>query len=153
MRTERLNFKLRGSKPLYAGAIFIAIGIFTVTEAARYELGTATRMGPGYFPTCLGILIFLLGTVAIVKAVMAGEVDPVEHWDLAPLFLLLAGVVAFGLIIDRAGLVAATFGVVLLSCYARLRKRWLEVLVMCLFLSTLAVGIFIYGLRLPFFAF
>jgi Tripartite tricarboxylate transporter TctB family len=148
-----LNLQLRGSKSLYAGATFIAIGIFTVTQAARYEFGTATRMGPGYFPICLGIVIFLLGAVTIVKAVIVGEVDPVEPWELAPLFLLLAGVVAFGLLIDRAGLVAATFGVVLLSCYARLRKRWLEILVMCLFLSTLAVGIFVYGLRLPFFAF
>lgn len=148
-----MSARFRGSKSLYSGAVFVAIGIFTVTQSARYELGTATHMGPGYFPTCLGILIFLLGAAAIVKAVATGESDPVGRWDLAPLFLLLAGVIVFGLLVDRAGLVAATVGLVLLSCFARLRTRWLEVVVMCLFLSLLAVGIFVYALRLPFVVF
>ena len=42
------------------------IGVFGMTDAAHYRLGSATHMGPGYFPFVVSAIIALLGLASAV---------------------------------------------------------------------------------------
>ena len=52
---------IRHPKDFLAGLIFVAFGIAAIVLGSGYPLGTAARMGPGYFPRILGILLIVLG--------------------------------------------------------------------------------------------
>ena len=146
--------RLRISRPkeFYAGLIFASIGALAAAGAQQYRLGTALRMGPGYFPTLLGIVLVLVGLASVVQGLRADkEDDPISKHDLAPLFFILAGIVGFALTVERFGLVAAIFVLVGLSCFMRLRSHPIEVLVTYLVLVTFSVGVFVksFGLIIP----
>ena len=55
--------RISNPKDFWAGALFVAIGVGTIILGSRYTLGSAARMGPGYFPRILGILLIVLGAV------------------------------------------------------------------------------------------
>lgn len=142
-----------GTRQCLAGLMFIAIGAFAAWQASAYALGTARMMGPGFFPLCIAVLLVFTGAIAVVQGVTVTTEDRVERVALRSLFFLTAGVVAFGLLVERAGLVAAIAGLILLSCHERLRRKYLEVAVIFLVLSILTVGLFVYALGLPLHAF
>ncbi len=81
---------MRSPKDLVAGLLFIAVGIAAIAIAANYTLGTAARMGPGYFPRILGILLIVLGAILALRslrlertaAARAGSGGPFS-WSLA----------------------------------------------------------------------
>ena len=52
---------IRNPKDFWAGVLFVAFGTAAIVIAPSYPLGTAARMGPGYFPRMLGILLIVLG--------------------------------------------------------------------------------------------
>ena len=60
--------RINRPKDLLAGALYIAGGGTTFLWAQKYEIGTATRMGPGYFPALLGLALVVFGIAATVKA-------------------------------------------------------------------------------------
>ena len=128
---------------------------------ARYRMGAATHMGPGYFPFAVSALIALLGAASSVTSFRTanirarrpkGERGPIQ-WHIVPLICILAGVVAFGFLVEHAGLVLAIAAVVILGCYQRLLTRPLEVMVIGLTLIVIAVALFIHGLGMPWHAF
>lgn len=137
------------SRQFCAGAIFLLIGLFGVYAASDYQLGSATHMGPGYFPTCLSILLALLGVVAMVQALRRERVR-LPSWEWRDLAFMTLGVVLFGLLIDRAGLLAASAGLILPACYARLRRHPIEAAVLWFVLTGFAGAIFIDAFGMPF---
>jgi hypothetical protein len=66
-----------------------------------------------------------------------------------PCVVVSAAVVAFGLLLDTAGLVPAVLGLVVISGGQRLRSRPLELLIIATILATGATLLFIRGLQLP----
>lgn len=141
---------IRPSRQLAAGAIFGLIGGLAWWQASGYSLGTATRMGPGYFPTCLAILMLLLGVGAMVQAVLRGDADAPLRWEFGDLAALLAGTLLFGMLIDPAGLLAANAALLLCACHARLRTGPLEVVLLWAVLSGFTGVVFIETFGLPF---
>ena len=128
----------------------MAIGGLALSQSTQYRFGSATQMGPGFFPTCLAGLITLLGLGAFLQAMLQKRKDPVGALELMPMLFVLAGVVAFGLLVERSGLVAAVLAVVAISCYDRLLKHPLEVFGIFVFVMAIVIGVFIYLLKLPF---
>lgn len=133
-----------------AGATFAAIGMLGIVLAHGYETGTATHMGPGYFPTCLSILILLLGMGAVLQSLLRGDRERLPALELVDLSLLLLGVVVFGMLIERAGLLAAVAGLVVPVCLPRVRRRPLEVLLVYVAISVFCGLVFIRAFGLPF---
>ena len=58
---------IRNPKDFWAGLLYVVLGLAAVYIAQDYEMGTATRMGPGYFPTLLGGFLALIGVVSLVS--------------------------------------------------------------------------------------
>jgi len=136
-------------KDFFAGLVFLGFGAGAILIARGYPMGGAMRMGPGYFPTVLGGLLVLLGLVLVARAFWLRD-EPVEAWAFRPLLLVHGAVVAFALTVRPLGLVVATLALVGLSRLGGWDFRVLEVAALFLFLAALAIGLFVYGLGLPF---
>ena len=144
-----MRVRLANPKEFYAGLLFFAIGLAALILARDYRLGAAMRMGPGYFPLCLSLLLMLLGVASSLRATRMARGEPGGPWRLAPLIAIVLGVIAFGALVDH-GLVAALVVLLIVSTTPRWMSQPLEVLVTIALLTAAAVALFIYGLGMPF---
>jgi hypothetical protein len=110
-------------------------------------MGTAARMGPGYFPRVLGLLLSALGAVLVLRSFRL-QGAPLSFPTIRPAAIVLASVLLFGLTVTWAGLVAATAAMVLLASAASHDYRWKESVVAALVLAAFVVVAFRYGLQL-----
>jgi hypothetical protein len=138
---------VRSPKDLVAGLLFIAAGIASIAIAANYTLGTAARMGPGYFPRLLGMLLILLGAILAARSLrLTGP--PLPGWKWRPVLVTLGSVVMFGLIVNRVGLVVSTILLIVMASAASREYRPREAVISGIALAALAVGVFVIGLKL-----
>ena len=142
-----------GRKDLLAGLVFIGFGLAFAITASTYEVGTALRMGPGYFPLVLGGLLVVLGIAIAVSGVVTGqggELGPVP-WKAA--VLLVAALVFFGFTVRGLGLVPSLLVTVFLTAMAGRRARPIPAAVVAVSLTALSLLIFVVvlQLRLPYF--
>jgi hypothetical protein len=137
------------SKDFWIGAIYLAIGGGGWLIARDYTFGTAGRMGPGYFPSIIAVLLVGFGAASILRA-WRTQGDAVGRLNLKGLILVAGSVAAFGYLLPRAGLVVATVALVLLSALASARFRLgLAPLAGLAALVAFCVGVFVYGLGIP----
>ena len=108
---------IRHPKDFYSGLIFIAFGVAAIVIASNYALGTAARMGPGYFPRILGIGLILLGAALSLRSLRING-EPIAKWHWRPTVIVLGSVVMFGYIVNFAGLVISTILLILLASWA-----------------------------------
>ena len=138
---------IRNPKDFWAGLLFVAVGVAAIVIAGNYPLGTAARMGPGYFPRMLGLLLVALGALLALRGTrMAGA--PLARLQWRPTAIVLGSVVLFGAIVNHAGLVLSTVLLIVLASAASREFRPRESLVAGIFLAALAVGVFVIGLQL-----
>jgi hypothetical protein len=142
---------LKNPKDFWAGVLFAVIGIAfaVVVKVYEYPMGTASRMGPGFFPFYLGIIMAILGGAIIVES-MATIGGPVGKFAWKPILWILAAVVIFGLIAKWAGLVVAVIALVFISAYGGHEFRWKEVAITAVVLAIFSVLVFVKGLKQPF---
>ena len=145
-----MAFHNRDRKDFNAGILYMALGGFFAGFAMNYPMGTAVRMGPAYFPSVLGALLALLGLIVFVRSFFAhnAEQPSKTHWR--PLVLILISVVVFGFLLDRAGMVVASFALMSIAALGGWDFRWKEQLVNAVFMTIVNISVFYYGLALPF---
>ncbi len=136
-----------------AGSIFVVFGLAFAIQALDYELGTALRMGPGYFPLLLGAILVALGALIVGSGVVAGREEPIGGVPLRGLVLIPAAFVLFGLTVRGLGVVPALFIATLLAALASSRVRPPLAVAIAAGLTVLSVLVFIVALqlRLPLF--
>src|SRR5260221_13368677 len=98
---------IRHPKDFFAGLLFIAFGIAAIVIGSNYALGTAARMGPGYFPRILGILLVSLGSLLVLRSLRL-QGAPVPPFKWRPTLIVLGSVVLFGHIVEQMGLFIST---------------------------------------------
>jgi hypothetical protein len=144
-----VRLKIRNQEDFWAGLLFIGIGIVAVVVASDYPMGSAMRMGPGYFPTYLGAIMIVLGALVSLFSFSMEEATVTPFaWKAA--ILLSVSFLVFGWGIDHIGFIPSLFALLVLCAAAGKRFRLLEVLLLSVVLIAGAVGIFIYGIELPF---
>lgn len=145
-----MAFHDRDKKDFNAGILFIGIGGFFALFAQNYPMGTAVRMGPAYFPTMLGWLLVGLGLIVFFRSFfLHGKEAPSKtHWR--QLLFILGSVLVFGFLLDRAGLIIASFALMFICAMGGWEFRWKEQLVNAVGMTAANVVIFHYGLGLPF---
>lgn len=144
-----MGLAVRNPRDFFAGLIFLLVGILAAIFSRDYPMGSAVRMGPGYFPFLLGILLASLGAVISARS-LALRGPGIEGVDLRALFLVLGAVAAFAATIESAGIVIAATLLLAVGAAASRESRYREVIALTLLLVALTVGVFVYGLRLPF---
>ena len=140
-------------KDIFAGLIFIAFGAGAFLHAHDYAVGTAVAMGPGYFPAAIGMVLAAIGVAAILRGLSRTTPDPITPHRIEPLILIFAGILAFSLLIERAGLLVASAALIALACFRRLRTKPLEVLIIYVVLTGFSAVVFVLllGVQLPLF--
>jgi hypothetical protein len=142
-----MHVRIRHPKDFWSGLMFLVIGLAFAGFAQQYALGSAQRMGPGYFPTVLGGLLAILGLVIAIRGVTQhGPDGSIERFHLGPLAIILGAVALFGFLLRPAGLVAALVVLIGVSAYASHEFRMREVIPLALFLVLLVLAVFIWGL-------
>jgi hypothetical protein len=138
---------IKHQKDFWAGVLYIAFGTAAIVIALDYPLGTANRMGPGYFPRGLGVLIILLGAILVLRSFkLRGE--PMRFPTFKPILVVLGSVVVFGLVAPKGGLVVATILLIVLSSTASHEFRWKEAIIASVIMAAFVVAAFAYGLQL-----
>jgi len=138
---------IRHPKDFWAGVLFIALGGGGCLVALAYPMGTAARMGPGYFPRAVGLLLAALGASLVLRALRI-QGERLSFPTLKPLIIVLASVLLFGVALSTAGLVLSTVLLVLLASAASHEYRRVESLIAAIALATFVVVAFHYGLDL-----
>jgi putative tricarboxylic transport membrane protein len=139
---------IRAPKDFWSGIMFLAFAAVAILTARGYSLGTAGRMGPGYFPMLLGGVLGGLGLVLVARSfVLTGEA--IGRIQVLPLAIMVAGLVLFGLLIQRLGLVISLIVVVIVSALASRESRPVEFVALALVLAAFSVAVFVNLLRLP----
>lgn len=142
--------RIKSPRNFWAGLMFLAFGLFfAIWAAMSYQMGTAVRMGPAYFPTVLGGLLAFLGLVVLFSSVTIGG-PRVAAFHYRPLLLLLVANVAYGYLMKPLGLVLATAVLVFISAFGGHEFKWKEVTLLYVFLIVFSVLVFVKALTLPF---
>ena len=141
-------FRVRSPQDLGAGVVFILIGVAGILFGQDLALGSAARMGPGYFPMLLSGLIIAIGLVLAVKS-FATDGPRIPPIQVRPLIAIVAAILAFGLLIDRIGLALTAAVLVVGAAYARRDVDRRETALLAIGLALFTVGIFAYALKQP----
>jgi hypothetical protein len=143
-----MNSQKIDSINLVCGLLLIATGIFFALESLDLELGTALRMGPGYFPFILACVLILLGGIILVQSFrIQGEALGALAWR-GMLFILPAPII-FGLTIRGLGFVPALFISAFIASFASERMKPLMAIILSVSLTIFSLLVFSYGLGLP----
>lgn len=141
--------KIKSQEDFWAGVMFICFGVLAIVVARDYPMGSALRMGPGYFPTYLGAIMIVIGAIMTGRAYrMEGENIGRMGWR--PLAWLSVAFAAFGFLIDEAGFVLALLALIIASSLAGRDTRPIELMLLIVGLIAGSVALFIYGLELPY---
>ena len=139
---------LRLSKNLLAGLMFVAFGLAGLWLARDLDFGSASDMGPGYFPLIVCALLLALGGALSVTALMrAGEAA--EGWAWKPLLLVTLAALAFALLLKPIGLVGTLAVTTVLASAAGTLLRPLRLAALAAVLIAVNVGIFVLALKMP----
>jgi putative tricarboxylic transport membrane protein len=139
---------IRAPKDFWAGLAFLAIGGAFVLLSQQYRLGDMHRMGPGMFPTLVGVLLAGLGAAIALRAfVFDGERVP--RFYARPIGISLLAIVLFGAALQRLGLVAAVAVLVLVGAWAGREVRPLENIALAGAMVLFSAAIFVWLLGLP----
>lgn len=133
------------SKDFLSGLLFICFGLAALYFGQKLALGTPVRMGPGYVPRMLSLVLLGLGLLTCIVALVAGS-EPVEKPQLRPIGLVTIGVVCFGLLFERAGLLPALVVLILIASLANREFKLTEVIGNIIALSILCTLVFKVGL-------
>lgn len=143
--------KIQNRRDFNAGLMFIVIGVFFGIYSLDYSLGNATRMGPGYFPLLLAIIVGVLGLIVLgMSFVPADAQEPPGPTDWRGIGLILASVLLFGLLLPYAGFLIAVLALVFLSAIGSPESKRKETALLAIGLVVLGISVFGYGLELQF---
>lgn len=140
--------RIRDPKNFAAGLLFTGLAIVLAYNALLVPVGTASRMGPGYFPLALALILGGLGLTVIAGSLrFAGEGIPRFEWR--GFALIILSIVAFGATINRLGFIPAVVISVGICTLASTQFRPLTAIAWIAFLLAFCWAVFIWGLGLP----
>lgn len=150
--------KIKSQKDFLSGLMFLVVGGIFAWGATSYSLGTGARMGPGYFPMMLGVLLVLLGAIIMLGGLIIETPDGDKVGKIAwkPLSYILGANLVFGILlgglpkwgIPSFGLITAIFALVIIASKAGDEFRWKSVLILATVLSVGSYLAFIALLKL-----
>ena len=151
---------IKSQKTFFSGIMFTCVGAAFALGASNYNVGSAARMGPGYFPLIVGVLLTLLGLVVIATAFAGQDTggDPVGKIAWKPLGFVIGANLLFGILLaglrsiglPAMGLILAIYALVIVACMAGANFSMKLSLVLATVLAIGSYLTFIVGLKLQF---
>lgn len=151
---------IKSQKDFFAGLVYVVMGVAFAWGATQYNIGDGARMGPGYFPRLLGIVLTLIGAFVIYKSLTVETPDgeKIGKWAWKPLIFIIAANFLFGILlggwpllgIPAMGLIIAIYVLTIVAAMAGNEFKLTEVLVLATILAVGSWFAFVYGLKLQF---
>jgi len=152
--------RIKNQKDFFSGLLFMAFGVAFALGATDYKIGESARMGPGYFPLMLGILLAGLGAAIAFKAltIETPDGDKVGLWAFKPLVFIIGANLLFGVLLGglpsiglpAMGMVVAIYGLTLVASLADDAFKLGPVLVLASVLAATSYLAFVVLLKLQF---
>ena len=152
--------KIKSQKDFFSGLMFLVVGIAFAIGANNYTVGTGARMGPGYFPMILGVLMALLGAAICFSGLTKGPAsgDKIGKWAWKQVFFILAANFAFGILlvgvpnlhIPQFGLIVAIYALVFIASLAGDKFNFKETAILSTVLAVGSYFAFVWALNLQF---
>ena len=141
--------EIKNQKDFWAGLMFVIFGAFFAILGSQYRIGTAAKMGAGYFPTVLGVIVILLGIAISAGSLTSKEIDhKAFKFGWPSLFLILGSVVLFGLLLRPFGLIFSLYVLIAICSYASKNFSWKSMLLNATVLILICLAVFAWALKL-----
>ena len=135
-------------KDFLTGLMFLFFGAAAMALSRGLTIGSAAKMGPGYFPFALGLLLGVLGAVLLSRSLLRTEApQPWPSLHLGPLAIVLLSVFLFSQVLKPFGLLLSTVLLVVIVSKASHEFRWRETLVNAAALVVIVLVVFVYFLK------
>jgi predicted outer membrane lipoprotein len=151
---------IKSQKDFFSGLMFMSVGVAFAWGASTYTIGNGARMGPGYFPLALGVLLAVLGGVITFKALVVETVDgdKIGKFAWKPLIFIILANLVFGAMIGGLpsihlpplGLIAGIYALTFIACLAGDEFKFKEAFVLGTILAVMSYLAFIMLLKLQF---
>jgi hypothetical protein len=150
--------RIKSQKDFFAGLLYVVIGGGFAIGATNYTVGNAARMGPGYFPLLVGILLAILGAIIVVKSLVVEtpDGDKIGKWAWKPLIFIILANFLFGILlggvpslgIPSLGVIVGIIVITLVAAKAGPEFNLKEVIILAIILAAGSWVVFIWGLNL-----
>ena len=150
--------RIKSQKDFFAGLLYMGIGIAFAWGATNYNIGDGARMGPGYFPLLLGIVLAVIGAIVTIRAMVVETADgePIGQWAWKPLIFIILANFLFGILlggvpslgIPALGVMVGIIVLTLVAAYAGPEFKLKEVIILAIILAVGSYVVFIWGLNL-----
>ena len=150
--------QIKSQKDFFSGLMFIGVGVAFAWGATTYNVGEGARMGPGYFPLMLGIVLALIGAVVLFTSLVVETEggERIGKWAWRPLFFIIAANLAFGVLlgglpsigVPAMGMIGAIFALTIISSMADGHFHTRDVLILAAILAAGSYVAFILLLKL-----
>jgi hypothetical protein len=153
---------IKSQKDFFSGLMFMGVGAAFAWGATTYSIGSGARMGPGYFPLVLGLLLAMLGAIITFKALVIETEDgeKMGAWAWKPLFFIIVANLVFGVLLGglpsiklpAMGMIAAIYALTFIASLAGEEFKLKEVVILATVLAVMSYLGFIVLLKLQFLA-
>jgi len=150
--------KIKSQKDFFSGLMFTVVGVAFAWGATTYTVGTGARMGPGYFPLMLGILMALIGLGIMFTGLSVETTDgeKIGKWAWKQVVYILGANLAFGVLlgglpslgVPAMGMIIAIYALVIIASLAGHEFKLPSVLVLATVLAVGSYVAFIWALKL-----
>ena len=150
--------RIKSQKDFFGGLLYVIIGGGFAIGSTSYTIGDSARMGPGYFPLLVGILLAILGAIIVVKSLVVEtpDGDPIGQWAWKPLIFIILANFLFGILlggvpslgIPALGVMVGIIVLTLVAAYAGPEFKLKEVIILAIILAVGSYVVFIWGLNL-----
>ena len=152
--------KIGHQKNFWGGVLFAFIGLSFAIIASGvpglsfmpgYSMGTPARMGPGFFPFYLGVMLLILGVIIGVSGIRGtrGSESDVEKFHWGPILYVLGSVVVFGMLLKPIGMLLAGLVLVVGASFGSHDFRLRQTMILGTVLTVFCAFVFVGGLKLP----
>lgn len=152
--------KIKSQKDFLTGLMFLVVGIAFAWGATNYTIGEGARMGPGYFPLVLGILLAIIGAGVMFTSLVVETEDGEKVGSIAwrPLGFIIGANVLFGIMlggipklgIPAMGLIVGIYALTFVAALAGKEFKAKEVAILATVLAVLSYVAFVWALKLQF---
>jgi hypothetical protein len=151
---------IKSQKDFFSGLMFMGVGVAFAWGATTYNVGNGARMGPGYFPLMLGVMLAILGAAITFKALVVETVggDKIGKWAWKPLVLIILANLVFGILLaglpalkfPAFGMIVAIYALTFIASMAEPGWKFKNTLILATVLAVGSYLAFVLALKLQF---
>jgi uncharacterized membrane protein YhdT len=149
-----LNGRFKLKRDYYAGGLMLLLGVGAAVTGNGYKFGSLARMGPGFLPVMLGIVLAFLGILIAGTALGSSEPDDKKFLPDNPQWFgwlcILGGPVLFIILGHYGGMIPAVFACVFVCALGDKTATLKSSTILAVGVTAFGVLLFHYLLTIPF---